>query len=70
MPIANESRFVLPDRLGNDAARLGMNAHKVPVGRPSAGSCWVEISHDGQFLFALNTGSGTISRFSVAPTAP
>ena len=29
--------------------------------------CWVEISHDGQFLFTVNTGSGTISRYSIAP---
>src|SRR6266702_7740196 len=29
--------------------------------------CWVEISHDGRFLFAVNTGSGTISRYSIAP---
>jgi len=29
--------------------------------------CWVEITHDGQFLFAVNTGSGTISRYSIAP---
>jgi 6-phosphogluconolactonase (cycloisomerase 2 family) len=28
--------------------------------------CWVEISHDGQFLFTVNTGSGTISRLSIA----
>ena len=28
--------------------------------------CWVEISHDGQFLFTVNTGSGTISRYSIA----
>jgi DNA-binding beta-propeller fold protein YncE len=27
----------------------------------------VEISHDGQFLFTVNTGSGTISRYSIAP---
>jgi hypothetical protein len=27
--------------------------------------CWVEISHDGQFLFTVNTGSGTISRYSI-----
>jgi 6-phosphogluconolactonase len=26
--------------------------------------CWVEISHDGRFLFTVNTASGTISRFS------
>jgi len=29
--------------------------------------CWVEISHDGHFLFAVNTGSGSISRYSIAP---
>jgi len=29
--------------------------------------CWVEISHDGQFLFTVNTASGTISRFQIAP---
>jgi 6-phosphogluconolactonase (cycloisomerase 2 family) len=29
--------------------------------------CWVEISHDGQFLFAVNTASGTISRYSINP---
>ena len=29
--------------------------------------CWVEISHDGQYLFTVNTGSGTISRYSIAP---
>jgi 6-phosphogluconolactonase (cycloisomerase 2 family) len=28
--------------------------------------CWVEISHDGQFLFAVNTGSDTISRYEIA----
>jgi len=29
--------------------------------------CWVEISHDGRFLFAVNTASGTISRYSINP---
>jgi 6-phosphogluconolactonase len=28
--------------------------------------CWVEISLDGQFLFAVNTASGTISRYSIS----
>jgi 6-phosphogluconolactonase len=28
--------------------------------------CWVEISHDGQVLFAVNTASGSISRFAIA----
>jgi 6-phosphogluconolactonase (cycloisomerase 2 family) len=42
---------------------------------PAAGSpfadqqtapCWVEITHDGQFLFTVNTGSGEISRYQIA----
>jgi 6-phosphogluconolactonase len=27
--------------------------------------CWVEISHDGQYLFTVNTGSKTISSYSI-----
>ena len=27
----------------------------------------MEITHDGQFLFTVNTGSGKISRYSIAP---
>ena len=27
--------------------------------------CWVEISHDGRFLFTVNNGSGTISRYAI-----
>ena len=29
--------------------------------------CWVEISHDGQFLFTVNTASNSISRYAIAP---
>jgi sugar lactone lactonase YvrE len=28
--------------------------------------CWTELTHDGRFLFTVNTGSGTISRYSIA----
>ncbi len=28
--------------------------------------CWVEISHDGQYLFAINTASSSISSYSIA----
>jgi hypothetical protein len=28
--------------------------------------CWVEITHDGQYLFTVNTGSGTISSYRIA----
>lgn len=27
--------------------------------------CWVAITPDGQYLFAVNTGSGTVSRYSI-----
>jgi 6-phosphogluconolactonase len=29
--------------------------------------CWVEITHNGQFLFAVNTGSGQISSYAITP---
>jgi len=28
--------------------------------------CWVEITHDGQYLFTVNTATGSISRYSIA----
>jgi 6-phosphogluconolactonase (cycloisomerase 2 family) len=28
--------------------------------------CWVEITPDGQFLFTVNTASGSISRYRIA----
>jgi len=27
--------------------------------------CWVEITHDGRYLFTVNTGSGSISRYRI-----
>ncbi len=29
--------------------------------------CWVEISHDGRYLFAVNTASGSISSYGISP---
>jgi 6-phosphogluconolactonase len=29
--------------------------------------CWVEISHDGRFLFTVNTGSASISSYAINP---
>jgi DNA-binding beta-propeller fold protein YncE len=29
--------------------------------------CWVEISHDGRYLYTVNTGSGSISSYSINP---
>jgi 6-phosphogluconolactonase len=36
-----------------------------PFADQQTAPCWVEISHDGRFLFTVNTGSGTISRYSI-----
>jgi 6-phosphogluconolactonase len=29
--------------------------------------CWVEITHNGRFLFTVNTASGSVSSYSIAP---
>jgi len=42
-----------------------------PVGAPVANdggaACWIEISHDGEFLFVVNTASASISSYSIGP---
>jgi 6-phosphogluconolactonase (cycloisomerase 2 family) len=38
-----------------------------PFADAQTAPCWVEISHDGQFLFTVNTASGSVSRYSIAP---
>jgi 6-phosphogluconolactonase len=38
-----------------------------PFADQQTAPCWVEISHDGEFLFTVNTGSGSISSYSIAP---
>ena len=37
-----------------------------PFADDQTAPCWIEITHDGQFLFTVNTGSGEISRYSIA----
>ncbi len=36
-----------------------------PFADKQTAPCWVEISHDGRFLFTVNTASGTISRYVI-----
>jgi hypothetical protein len=38
-----------------------------PARNDQTATCWVEISHDGRYLFAVNTGSGNLSRYSISP---
>jgi 6-phosphogluconolactonase (cycloisomerase 2 family) len=37
-----------------------------PFGDQQTAPCWVAITSDGRYLFAVNTGSGTISRYAIA----
>jgi 6-phosphogluconolactonase (cycloisomerase 2 family) len=37
-----------------------------PVANDGVASCWVEISHDGAYLYVVNTASKTISSYSIA----
>lgn len=37
-----------------------------PFADQQTAPCWVEISHDGRFLFAVNTASATISRYRIS----
>ncbi|HXO06602.1 MAG TPA: beta-propeller fold lactonase family protein [Solirubrobacteraceae bacterium] len=38
-----------------------------PFADQQTAPCWVEITHDGRFLFAINTASATISRYRISP---
>ena len=36
-----------------------------PFANGETAPCWVEISHDGRYLFAVNTGSTTLSSYRI-----
>jgi 6-phosphogluconolactonase len=38
-----------------------------PFADDQTAPCWIEISHDGRFLFTVNTGSGFISSYAISP---
>ena len=52
------------------AFNVNLFGHLTPIGSSpfanfQTASCWVEISHDGRYLFSVNTASATISRYSI-----
>jgi 6-phosphogluconolactonase (cycloisomerase 2 family) len=47
-----------------DGTLTSIGASPFPDGQTAP--CWVELSHDGAYLFAVNTASNSISRYSVA----
>lgn len=36
-----------------------------PYANGQTAPCWIEISHDGRYLFSVNTASATISSFQI-----
>jgi len=56
------------------AYRDGFSGRLVPIGSSpyadgQTAPCWVEISHDGRYLFTVNTGSANISSYAISPAA-
>lgn len=51
-------------RVAGDASLHSIGAS--PFADHQTAPCWVEISHDGRFLFAVNTASGTVSSYWIA----
>jgi 6-phosphogluconolactonase len=54
------------------AYRDGLLGHLTPVGASpvpdgQTAPCWVEISHDGRYLFTVNTASSNISSYAISP---
>src|SRR4029077_10277034 len=48
-----------------DAADGSLTPVGAPVANEGGASCWVEISHDGSFLFTIDTASATVSSYSI-----
>jgi 6-phosphogluconolactonase (cycloisomerase 2 family) len=51
------------DGFGGELSSIGSSPY--PDGQTAP--CWVEISHDGQYLFAVNTASTNISSYAINP---
>jgi 6-phosphogluconolactonase (cycloisomerase 2 family) len=48
-----------------DAADGSLRPVGAPVADDGGAACWIEISHDGRFLFVVNTASSTVSSYSI-----
>jgi 6-phosphogluconolactonase len=53
-----------------DAADGTLTPVGAPVANDGGAACWIEISHDGKFLFAVNTASASISSYSIGTGGP
>jgi 6-phosphogluconolactonase len=50
----------------SDGADGSLTPLGAPVANDGGASCWIEVSHDGRFLFVVNTASASISSYSIA----
>jgi 6-phosphogluconolactonase len=39
-----------------------------PFANGQSGSCWLAVTSDGRYLYAVNTGSGTVSEHTINPS--
>ncbi len=62
--VAPSSGTISAFRVSRDGTLSSIGAS--PFVDDQTAPCWIEISHDGQFLFTVNTGSGAISRYSIS----
>src|SRR5205085_6234798 len=53
-------------RVNSDGVLFSIRSSPFPDNQTAP--CWVEISHNGKFLFTVNTGSGSVSRYLI-PTS-
>jgi 6-phosphogluconolactonase len=53
-------------RVARDGSLFSIGAS--PFADHQTAPCWVEISHDGQFLFTVNTASSSISSYAIGPS--
>ncbi|HUO71037.1 MAG TPA: beta-propeller fold lactonase family protein [Solirubrobacteraceae bacterium] len=51
--------------VGRDGALTSIGSS--PFADFQTAPCWVEISHDGRYLFTVNTGSASISTYAITP---
>jgi 6-phosphogluconolactonase len=48
-----------------DASDGNLTPLGAPVANDGGAACWIEISHDGRYLFVVNTASASISSYSI-----
>jgi len=70
--VVSEAFGGAPDGSALSSYELGaggtLNVISASVGTTETAACWVVITPDGRYTYTTNTGSGTISGYSIGPT--